>query len=556
MTRLRLLAFGFPFLAAVAIQAAPAISSVANAASNLTFNAPVAQGSVFVIKGSGLGPASIVVSTTAFQTTNLSGTSVSISVNGTIVNAPMYYTSDTQVAALLPSNTPTGTGTFTVTYNNQPSNQLNHGIVASNFGILTIDSSGQGPAIVTYPADFSLVSAVKAANCGGPFTACGAANPGDLLIVWGTGVGPVSGNELGGAGLGQDMPNIPVTVWLGGVQAPVLYRGRSGCCIGEDSIGFTVPNNVPTGCAVPLVVQIGSGTNTISNTAVLPVATGSRNCTPTKSAYAPVAPGVLAGPVSFASVALAHVQNGGTPPVFQDAVGFQFAKILSYGPGTQPFFMSWLDSQPSGTCAAYGSQNGPGGPPITSVAALDAGSSFTVKGPNGTVPLKATTPSQNGRFDVAVNATGSFFVPGAYTVTGNGGADVGAFNATINFPAVPSLISPVNNGTATRTAGLTVSWTPGDPNQNVQMTVSSATDNTFSNVAEAICIAPAGAGTFTIPPYVLLALPAGNFAGFVFAPADTSVPFPATGIGAGFLTTHQDGTGFGLGAGTGGFSLK
>ena len=40
-----------------------------------------------------------------------------LSVGTTTVNALMYYTSDGQLAALLPSNTPTGMGAFTVNYN-------------------------------------------------------------------------------------------------------------------------------------------------------------------------------------------------------------------------------------------------------------------------------------------------------------------------------------------------------------------------------------------------------------------------------------------------------
>jgi len=149
------------------LSAAPVITSVANAASNIPFNSPIAQGAVFVIKGSSLGPADISVATAPFQNTNLSGTSVAVTVGS--VNALMYYTSDKQVAALLPSNTPTGAGSFTVTYNGQTSAAVGHGITASNVGILTLDSSGQGPAIITYP-DYGLVSAAKAANCGGPNT--------------------------------------------------------------------------------------------------------------------------------------------------------------------------------------------------------------------------------------------------------------------------------------------------------------------------------------------------------------------------------------------------
>lgn len=254
------------------VSAAPIVTSVANAASNIGFNAPLAQGAIFVIKGSGLGPATISVASAAFESTTLSGTSVAVTVGATTVNALMYYTSASQVAALLPSNTPTGAGSFTVTYNGQTSAPVSHGVVANNLGVFTIDSSGQGPGIVTFP-DYSLVSAAKATPCGGPNTACGAANPGDTLILWATGLGPVSGSDASGAGLGQPMPDIPLPLWLGGVQAPVVYQGRSGCCVGEDQIVFTVPNNVPTGCAVPLVVQIGTTTNTISNSTVMPVAT-------------------------------------------------------------------------------------------------------------------------------------------------------------------------------------------------------------------------------------------------------------------------------------------
>src|ERR1700722_2542006 len=50
-------------------------------------------------------------------TAGLAGTSVTITVNGTTLTAPLYSTVSTQVAAVLPSNTPAGTGTLTLTYN-------------------------------------------------------------------------------------------------------------------------------------------------------------------------------------------------------------------------------------------------------------------------------------------------------------------------------------------------------------------------------------------------------------------------------------------------------
>jgi uncharacterized protein (TIGR03437 family) len=184
------------------LSAAPVIAGVGNAASNILVNSPLAQGSIFIVYGTGLGPADIALAPSAFQTTTLSGTSIAVTVGTTTVNALMYYTSDGQVAALLPSNTPTGLGAFTVTYNGETSPPMNRGIAPSNVGIFTISSNGDGPAIVTYP-DYSLVSAAEVTPCGGPYTYCGAANPGDTLILWTTGLGPVNGDDASGVVWGK-----------------------------------------------------------------------------------------------------------------------------------------------------------------------------------------------------------------------------------------------------------------------------------------------------------------------------------------------------------------
>jgi len=77
-----------------------------------------------------------------------------------------------------------------------------------------------------------------------------------VLIIWTTGLGPISeGSDASGAGLGVNMTSIPLTIWLGNVQVTAACQGRSGCCIGEDQIVFSVPANAPTACAVPLSVQ-------------------------------------------------------------------------------------------------------------------------------------------------------------------------------------------------------------------------------------------------------------------------------------------------------------
>lgn len=537
------------------LMAQPAILTVTNSASNIIQGLPnssIAQGSIFVVYGTGLGPANISVAPSAFQSATLSGTSVAVTVGGTTVNALMYYTSATQVAALLPSDTPTGTGTITVTYNNQNSSAATMTVVGSNLGIFTVASTGDGAGIVTYP-DYSLVSPLKAANCGGPDTTCGAANPGDTLILWATGVGPISGNDASGAGLGVNMPNIPLKLWVGGVQASVTYQGRSGCCVGEDQIVFTVPNNVPTGCAVPLMVQIG---DQISNNVLMPVANGSRTCPLVRNDLAPS--GVEAieqlvtdgTPPRAGTINLAHISTGGK--AFADGAQLQFAQFTSILPGTPLFFASWLDTQPDGTCLVYNNGSGHLSSPLTGGNLLDAGSSFSLTGPQGNVQLMPNSGSPT-----PFNSTGAFLVPGDYTISGTGGADIGSFSGKITIPAASTLTSPAPSGTITRTDGLPVTWTPGTGELQIKVAscVDSPVNNTCNVGAAVTCNVRASAGAFTIPPYILEALPASSFAGVVLS-SHSVASFTATGLDVGSIAAYSNLGGFGFGWGSGGFTLK
>jgi hypothetical protein len=66
---------------------------------------------------------------------------------------------------------------------------------------------------------------------------------------------------------------------------------------------------------------------------------------------------------------------------------------------------------------------------------------------------------------------------------------------------------------------------------------------------------PASLHSFTIPSYILEALPAGNFAGFVFSSYAESA-FTAAGLDAGAITTYNNEAGFGYGWASGSFTLK
>jgi uncharacterized protein (TIGR03437 family) len=262
----------------------PAVNTVVNSASNATPGFPnggVAPGSVVVAYGHLLGPATLTLASGYSWTKMLAGTSAKVTVGGQSVDLLLYYTSANQIAGLLPSSTPIGNGTITVTYNNQTGAPSPITVVPNNFGVYTVPQNGSGPGIVTF-ADYTLVSQTRDANCGSPQTSCGAANPGETLIIWGTGLGAVTGDEASGP-LPGDMPNVPVQVFVGGISAKVLYRGRSGCCVGEDQIAFVVPDNL-TGCLVPLAIQIN---NRVSNYSTISVAPSGRACVPAVSVVPP-----------------------------------------------------------------------------------------------------------------------------------------------------------------------------------------------------------------------------------------------------------------------------
>ncbi len=522
--------------AGIAAAQAPVIMNVVNNASgNIQAlpNGGIAQGSVFLVVGANMGPATLAIDHAPFTSNTLLGTSVRVTVNGTGVGMLMYYTSATQVAGLLPSNTPLGKGTVTVTYNSVTSAPAPITVVQSNFGIDTVGGTNVG--VFTFP-DFSVVSAAPATNCGAPLTACGAANIGDVLTAWGSGLGPVSGNESSGAGLGVNMPDLPLKLFLGGVQVPVAYQGRSGCCIGVDQIQFTVPDGVPLGCAVPLAVQIN---DQISNYAVIPVAMGSRTCTPSNPTFTASAGQQLASgaPITYADIRLnRRIGNNGSP---QDNGRADFGRI-SVPAAFQPFIFSVIDTQPVGTCLVFNNLNGPNGPPFNALGMPDAGTSLMVSGPNGNRTL-AKDPSVPGVTEYFARlGAGDYLSPGAYTIAGPGGGDIGSFTATITIPQRPvwtnqSLMHMVN-----RANGLTLNWSGGAGTPFINILGLSATDSSLNIGAIFQCVAAGAAGTFTIPPSVLLSLPAGPNGGIIFEPAANPTSFTTTGLTIGFVNSNAD----------------
>src|SRR5882724_13101825 len=100
------------------VNAASYATAPTDASSNRIGNNIIAQGSIFAVFGSGMGPATLTFAAGLPLPTSVpdaNGTSISITSGGKSVNAFMVYTSAGQLAAILPSTAAVGDATATVT---------------------------------------------------------------------------------------------------------------------------------------------------------------------------------------------------------------------------------------------------------------------------------------------------------------------------------------------------------------------------------------------------------------------------------------------------------
>ncbi len=206
--------------------ATPGIENAASYSNPGFPNGSIAQGSLFVVFGSALGPAAIQYATSFPLPSTLSGTSINVTVNGTTLPCPMIYTSDGQLAAILPSAIPTGTGTLVVSYNGA-THAAPINVVTSSPGIFTVNQQGNGVAVIQD-------------GSGQPNASNYAFNPGETVVIWGTGLGPISGSDADVPPTGN-LPGITVAAYVGGQPAAVVYAGRSQDA-GVDQINITLPS--------------------------------------------------------------------------------------------------------------------------------------------------------------------------------------------------------------------------------------------------------------------------------------------------------------------------
>jgi uncharacterized protein (TIGR03437 family) len=514
----RILNMGLFFVAAsaAAFGQAPAIAGgVFNGASSAAPglpNASIAQGSIFTVYGTNLGPA-LGPGKGAQQAAyplnkNLGGISIKVTVGGTTVEAYPTYVEAGQVQAILPSNTPVGTGTITITYNGATSVATPITVVKSSFGTVAVNGQGYGPAVVT-DANYQLITLTNPAK------------PGQTVILWGTGLGPAkTTNDDFQPPVGGDLGLSP-QIYLGGKVITPLYAGRAGCCSGEDQINFTIPAGVE-GCNVPLAVRIG---DVVSNFTSITIASGSvcqdpsftSNDLLTVGAAGVVREGSINLSRSASSTTVQGITVGGTTDFGSASFArYDITNLLQLGSLGQYSVSTF------GSCTVITFRGGSSVvvTPVQPVF-LDAGPTITITGPKGTKTLTrdnnlySATLGGGLKFPGLPDPAPLYLDPGTYTITnGSGGSgpnSVGPFSTQVSFSALLNWTNQDAINTVNRSQGQDFTWSGGDPSGTVSIVGTSLVGSGNSSVGAAfICIEKTSAGHFTVPAVVMLTLPPNN----------------------------------------------
>ncbi len=495
----------------------PTLTGMVNAAS---YASGIARGSLFVAFGTNMGPSTLTLSPAPPWQTTLSGTSVKFTPvsGGTTVDAFLYYTSAGQLAGVLPSTATAGEYNATVTYNGATSAPLKLNVVDRNFGILSNAGTGAGPGVIQ---NYVGQGEAPARNLFGT-----PVHPGGTLILWGTGLGPVTIPDNQAPGALDLRGQVNVAVLVGGREIQPFYAGRAPEFPGTDQINFTLPGDIETGCIVPVQIRVGSA---VSNTTSLSIS-GANDavCKHPFLSDADLRRLDAGGSITFGAFSLTRqVTKVSVGPVALDSlsesIGGEFGKYTAANVA-QAGALTTAVLNPSGSCTVIHQTTQGGTVTVPGLVALDAGPQLTLNGPG--VANRAVKQVQGEKAYAEPLSSGmggaGVIAQGRYTLTGTGGADVGAFTAAIDAPTPLTwtnidAISEVN-----RSSNLTVTWTGGAAGTIATLVGTAGTrdggtdEDPIFKSSVFICTAPATAGTLTVSRDVLSQLPATGSEGIGF----------------------------------------
>jgi flagellar hook-associated protein FlgK len=274
-----------------------------------------------------------------------------------------------------------------------------------------------------------------------------------------------------------------------------------------DQINFTLPANVPTGCAVPVQISVKGVLSAPVSIAIAPAgATACVSSTYTTQQLQTLDQG---GTINHGGFTLSHDVTTAPSSATTDSIAGSFSQVTSYqlsSSDTQNVTVTTI-----GSCTVVHAMIASTTAPAPHLTNFDAGT-VTLTGPSGTNLTNQKLTETTNTYSYTIGQPSGSILAGTYNLTGAGGTDVGPFNTSLTLGPPLSLNNPLP-ATVTESAGLTINWTGGNASDPVDITgysgtVSGTGANAIANATEFICTTTAGQKTFTVPAAVLTLLPA------------------------------------------------
>ncbi len=487
---------------------------IVNAASSMAPGLPggaIARGSIFTVYGSNISPANFDQARTYPLSTTFNNVTIQITQGSNTVKAIPFAVRAGQINAIMPSNAPLGVVSVTVTYNSFTTNPIQARIVNSTFGILTVNSAGFGPALVqnAVPSGLPPLNSLTTP-----------AKPGQDLVLYGTGLGPISLTSGAADTVTPPVGTLPtpVRVVVGGKSITPAYSGRLPGNAGTDQINFHLPDDVALGCWVP--IYLVTDNSVTSNVATIAITADGSPCAPFDTSDPLSKDFANGGNLGQLQLIRTTIREDVGTPRSLDAVTDAAVLTLQKENGGQFAYNPAFSLPPAGTCTVYtmvgdlfGGTALPGTTPTGKF--LAGGSSMTISGSGGNkVVQRSSDPKAYTQLGISITGSilvdSTMLVPGSYTVSVPGGTEVGGISASVTMPQPLTWTNRDQLTAINRSQGFTASWT-GAP-QGYQVFVTGGVSDPVNNATGVFyCVAPPGATSFTVPADVLANVPASRF---------------------------------------------
>jgi uncharacterized protein (TIGR03437 family) len=531
----------------------PNIVDVLDAAS---YTRNVARGSIFVVKGTNLSASGFTQYSFPLPTRPPENVRITFTTStGQSTDAFLIYLYNqggvNQLAAIAPSSLAPGNYSVSVTTANGSSNSFLTQVVNQKPGIITADSTGSGLAVVQNFISQSQLDIDRFTTFSASGYTFSPAKPGQVVIAWMTGLGPLPSGTDNTASAAVDFRSSKrIRAVVGGREIEALYAGRAPGLAGADQVNFVLPADVQTGCVVPFTVSVDNQSSNASFIAIAPNA-AAQECVQEGYTAAQLRNFDQGGSITTGNFTLTSLQM--TMPqigtVKANSVGGSFTRLTGFQLNSASNLQ--VSSSTSGACTVVrirGSveQLAGGG----TAKGLDAGA-VTLTGPAGSNINNgvALTKSAENSYSLSLGFEGAGIpslpgqinanlVAGQYRIAGAGGTEVGSFNSTITLGSPLTIPAPGLPSVVTRASGLPLTWSGGNANDVVQIvgytgTNSGTGQSIVVDAVQFICTTTAGRGGFTVPADILTQLQpvtaaqisAGSASGYL---AVMSSPAPVT----------------------------